>query len=233
MFKNEKPTKYFEKNEIIKNFYEKNKKVIEKLLEEIKNKIGEGSTAFVYFLDSNEEICLKILKQKKDITADFNNDVQREVEIMNILDNLDDSVRAPKPYITAEYYKDEEDEEGIKFILMERIHGYSIRDILEGKGSLPPGFSIDSFRKNISNYIEKMHERNVYHRDLSEANIMIDKNTGDFFVIDFGASAVSWGDENPYIQERGSKKPTILTQDENNLTQVCLSIREHILTNKK
>ncbi|MFA5651983.1 MAG: lipopolysaccharide kinase InaA family protein [Candidatus Paceibacterota bacterium] len=233
MFKNEIPTAAFEKNEKIKSFYENNKEIIEKLLEETKNKIGEGSTAIVYFLGSNEEICLKILKQEKDITADFHNYVEREVDIMNDLDNLDDSVRTPKPYISAEYYKNEEDKDGTKFILMERIDGYSIRDILEGIGSFPPGFSIDTFRKKVSVFLEKMHKKNIYHRDLSQANIMIHKTTGDPYVIDFGASTQSFGDENPYIQERGSKKPTLLTNDNENLIDVCNMIRKHILTSHK
>jgi serine/threonine protein kinase len=233
MLKNETPTPSFESDEKIKNFYEKNRKVIEKLLEEVKNKIGEGSTAYVFFLDSNEEICLKILKQEKDITADFHNSVEREVDIMNILNNLDDDVRIPRPYITAEYFKDEDDKDGIKFIIMERIQGNSIRDILEGNGSLPKDFSINIFREKISTYIEKMHKKNIYHRDLSEANIMIDENTGDPYVIDFGASVESIGEDNPYIQNSGSKGYIKYTEDEANLTAVCNSIRNYILTNKK
>ncbi len=223
MFKNEKITPDFEKNEKIKIFYERNKKVIEKLLEEEKNKLGEGMTAEVHFLDSNEEVCLKILKSADDLP--FYIPLEKEMGFMSELQDLDEEVRVPKPYLTADY-SGNEDDTAIKFLLMERLNAVSIKDVLEGTGKLPLEFDLKDFRKKISAFLEKMHEKNIYHRDLHGGNIMIDNETGDLYVIDFGASTKSFGDEDPYKQVLAIDTK-IYTSDENKLTEVCNLIRNY------
>jgi serine/threonine protein kinase len=40
----------------------------------------------------------------------------------------------------------------------------------------------------LKEFVSRLHERGIYHRDLHEGNIMIDVNDGRPCVIDFGAS---------------------------------------------
>jgi len=228
MFKNEITTPDFEKDEIIKRFYERNKRIIEKLLEEIKNKIGEGMTAEVYFLDSNEKICLKILKPTKDVP--YHVPLEREMNFLSDLQGIDKEVRVPRPYLTADY-SENESEEGLRFLIMERLDAVSVRDVLDGKEALPSGFNIVNFRNKISSFLEKMHEKNIYHRDFHAGNIMIDRKTGNFYVIDFGASTKDFGNDNPYIEIRSGDSVNF-TEDEANLTRVCLAIKNILLTNR-
>jgi serine/threonine protein kinase len=223
--KHEITTPDFERNERIKTFYERNKKIIEKLLEEIKNKLGEGATAEVYFLDSNEEICLKILKPAKELP--YHVPLEQEMNFLSQLQNIDEEVRVPKPYLTADY-SENGDENAIRFLLMEKLNALSIRDILEGKGELPAGFSIATFKEKISNFLEKMHEKNIYHRDLHGGNIMIDNKTGDLYVIDFGASVKGFGSDNPYTEVR-LKDSLSFTEDEVNLTELCLTLKKYMV----
>jgi serine/threonine protein kinase len=225
MFNHETLTVDFEKNERVKNFYERNKKIIEKLLEEVKNKLGEGMTAEVYFLDSNEEICLKILKTMEDIP--YHIPLEKEMGFMSDLQGVDEKVRVPKPYLTADYSK-MGDKEGMRFLMMERLNAVSIKDILDGKETLPEGFNITDFRNNILNFLEKIHEKNIYHRDFHAGNIMIDKETGEYYVIDFGASTKGFGDDNSYEEVR-LKDSVKFTEDEAYFEEVYKALKKHII----
>jgi serine/threonine protein kinase len=233
--KHEIKTHDFEKNERIKLFYERNKKVIEDLLEQAKNKLGEGMTAEVHFLDSNEEICLKILKTSRELP--YHVTLEQEMEFQSLVKEIihdfdeESKVKIPKPYLTADYTENDE-EEGIKFFLMEKVKGKSIKDIIEGNGSLPEGFSIKSFRDRMIKFIDKIHKKDIYHRDLHSGNIMLDSDSGDIYVIDFGASTKSFGDEDPYRQEQ-FRDTKFYTTDELRLAEVCEQLKKYMsnLTN--
>ena len=54
---------------------------------------------------------------------------------------------------------------------------------------------------------------NIYHRDLSEGNVMVDEN-GQPVIIDFGdACSPHLKSEDPYRQESSNGKVTIFTND--------------------
>lgn len=71
------------------------------------------------------------------------------------------------------------------FILMERIHGVTLREYLVEQG----GFTADEavvFKKQIEKLILAMRESDIYHRDLHLNNIMIDTKTRELYLIDWG-----------------------------------------------
>ena len=226
----EKPTEYFEKEKNVKEFYERNSKLIEKLLSDYDKHLGEGMTANVCYLESNEELCFKILKNEKDIPYHVSLDQEMEFlrELQDINNDDEDTASAvtvPRPYLAADY-SDKENPDGFRFMLMKNLDALSVKDILEGKGSLPEGFSVQSFRDKVSRFIEKMHRKNIYHRDLHAGNIMVDEH-GKIYVIDFGASTKPVGDEDPY-KEMALIKTGFFTSDEDRLTEVCNLLRNYI-----
>jgi serine/threonine protein kinase len=232
MFKNENKTEFFERDPEIKEYYEKNSNIIENHLSDIEKQLGEGATAKVCFLESNKKLCLKVLKHSSgSSSAPYHISLDDEVNFLRELRGIDEDVEVPRPYLSADYSTNE-NEDGFRFMMMERLNAVSIRDILDGKGRLPVGFSISDFRSKINSFLEKMHNKNIYHRDLHEGNIMIANDNSKIYVIDFGASSKGYGDENPYREEL-TTDTKIFTRDEDNVVQICNSLRKHILTFKE
>jgi len=222
----ESVTPYFEKNQEIIELLERDIKIIEGLLENIVTKLGEGKTANAHFLDSNGRFCLKILKKPGEMSGvPFYNSLEIEMGILNELQELDSNVRVPKPYLAGDF-------KGVKFLIMETLSAHSVADILEGRGHLPENFNIAAFYENLKDFVEKMHGRNVYHRDLHAGNIMINPETAEIYVIDFGASSISYGDESAYFEARPTNTVKF-TKDEDLLRDAYLSLRKYMLTNKK
>ncbi len=219
----EATTKSFEEDPRVREYVERNIAIIESLLENIDTKLGEGNTADVHFLDSNKELCLKVLKNPEEIGV-FYNRLEKEMGFLAELQNIDEYIKIPKPYLTADY-------DGIKCLLMETLNAHSVRDILEGKGQLPEGFNIEAFYNQLKNFLEKMHEKNIYHRDFHAGNIMINPNNGEISVIDFGGSTRSYGEDNPYV-EKGTKS-SFFTKDEDHLMAVYRDLKKHMLTNRE
>jgi len=92
--------------------------------------------------------------------------------------------------------------DNLSCLLMERIKGVSITELI-GKGLLPPpGFNLDRFEKQITEFLEQMHAAGIYHRDLHDGNVMIEEETGDACIIDFGRATITrFSEEDPYVDE--------------------------------
>lgn len=77
------------------------------------------------------------------------------------------------------------DEDGaVPYIVMERVHGETLRDIIQdsGKMSLTEAASVMS---QVCSALYFSHEAGIIHRDIKPANVMI-TNTGAVKVMDFG-----------------------------------------------
>jgi serine/threonine protein kinase len=214
---------FFRREKDIKEFWESNKAVIEQMVSNVDQKLGDGNTSEVFFLGKNKNLCVKILKKTYDGT--YRVPFAKEMKFLEDVYGIDSEVKTPKPYLIAEHTDGETE---VKFILMERINAVSIRDIIEKNGKFPDNFNVEDFRKKMLNFIDMMHNRNIHHRDLHDGNIMLGED-GQIYVIDFGRSGVSFGDENPYsIRYEG--QTISFPSDTDNLRQICLSLRNHVLT---
>ena len=71
--------------------------------------------------------------------------------------------------------------------------------ILEQKIPLPESFDASSFFEKLNEYLEIMHKNDLYHRDLAPGNVMIDFQTGEPVIIDFGqaTSHVAFDEDDP------------------------------------
>ena len=221
-------SEFFEKEKNIKEYWDKNQKIIESLLENIETRLGEGITSLVHFPETNENICLKVFKSLQELSkVQFYLPVEREMKFLAELQDIRSEVKIPKPYLSANY----ENDKGVKFLMMERIHGQNIKKILEGAGKLPKNFKVEEFRQKMKDFLDKMHEANIYHRDLHEGNVMLTEE-GEIFVIDFGSATKSFG-EDAYEENLGGKGAVKFTPDEDNLRQICIRLTPHLLTNKE
>ncbi len=164
-------------------------------LESKKVLIGEGGNAEIFSVESGryKNICLKKLRKTPRLIG---NDIDTEVNFQDAL--IDLGIRTPK--VLARLHDVAKNE---KYIIMERINGPSIEDILLERVKVPEGYKHKEFWRKMKSIVEKMHEEgDIYHRDLHEGNIMIDTENGcEPVIIDFGTATRGLGDEYPYGEE--------------------------------
>lgn len=170
----------------------------EAMLDEyIGEEIGEGNAAVVFFFGRNKRYCVKIMKPEIANGA-VKIPGQREFELQNEAHNLlDDESFVPKP--KAHISRDEGNSQR-DLIIMERVMGPSIQNILDGDAKLPEKFDFSIFFEKLYKHIETLHRNGIHHRDLHEGNVMIDEKTGNPIIIDFGTAYKTFGDDDdPYV----------------------------------
>ncbi len=196
-------------------------------LESGKNKLGEGGTAYVYYPETNQKLCFKVIRnvevfarpEKLDaVPSEYQRFASEEYkdklrerpwhvtlaaegDFLDSAREIKDVVRVPEPYMVMELESSEETDDffisdKVKVLVMERLPAISVEDIIQKKIKLPEGFSVDRFSQRLRSFIDKMHERGLFHRDMAARNVMVDMQTGDPYVIDFGRS--KFGHEEPY-----------------------------------
>lgn len=203
-------------------------------------KIGEGQTAEVHTVALNENNCFKIISTMEhhgtvEITPELPRGpkflpLKEEAEFLDALSGFHRDVRVPVPYftVTRKTVREEAkslDEGMISVLCMERLNAVSIRDVLRGGAELPEGFDLDDFFDKVADFIERMHGRGIHHRDLHDGNIMIDLETSQPVVIDFGCAVRAIGDDDREIYRNGS---TIYIPDVQNLAKVKRLLVQHL-----
>jgi serine/threonine-protein kinase len=73
---------------------------------------------------------------------------------------------------------------GIRFLVMERVAGRSLADVIERAGGLPPARILELMTP-VADALASAHERGIVHRDLKPANIMV-ADDGRVKILDFG-----------------------------------------------
>lgn len=149
-----------------------------------KNYIDHGGAAKVYSL-GDREICVKIMRNRhmSENSEMFNlgNRPVVEFAIMERVHGLHKGgVRSP----TAEACLESGDSSAI---VMEKLDAVNLQHVLNGTVDLPKNFDNKKFFHSMDEYLNALHdEMGVAHMDLFPRNIMIDKKTGEAYVIDFG-----------------------------------------------
>ncbi len=158
--------------------------------------IGEGNAAKVFFIGRNPGYCVKIMKP--DMNKDFVKiPLEMEFELQDEAYYLSEKPFVPKPKVWSE---DDGSGKETELLIMERVIGPSLQDVLEKKVPLPESFDFQLFFSELRRQIDLLHEHNIHHRDLHEGNVMIDQESGEPRVIDFGTAYKTWGeDDDPYV----------------------------------
>ncbi|NEW38352.1 Stk1 family PASTA domain-containing Ser/Thr kinase [Nocardia cyriacigeorgica] len=104
------------------------------------------------------------------------------------------------PAIVAVYDTGEAEIDGgpLPYIVMEYVEGDTLRDIVRGKGPLPPRRAMEIIA-DVCAALDFSHKAGIVHRDMKPANIMINR-AGAVKVMDFGIARAIADAANPMTQ---------------------------------
>ncbi|WP_067469480.1 Stk1 family PASTA domain-containing Ser/Thr kinase [Nocardia amamiensis] len=104
------------------------------------------------------------------------------------------------PAIVAVYDTGEAEVDGgpLPYIVMEYVDGDTLRDIVRGKGPLPPRRAMEVVA-DVCAALDFSHKAGIVHRDMKPANIMINRS-GAVKVMDFGIARAIADSSNPMTQ---------------------------------
>ena len=104
------------------------------------------------------------------------------------------------PAIVAVYDTGEAEVDGgpLPYIVMEYVDGETLRDIVRGKGPLPPRRAMEIIA-DVAAALDFSHKNGIVHRDMKPANIMINRQ-GAVKVMDFGIARAIADSSNPMTQ---------------------------------
>ncbi len=143
---------------------------------EIQEAIGEGGMARVYRghdLKLNRSVAIKILYEHFANDTEFIRRFQQEAKA---------AAKLSHPAIVNVY--DEGQEEGIYYIIMEYVEGYTLKNVILRDGRLKPEEAVH-IAQQICDALVHAHRHNVIHRDVKPQNIMLTQE-GRVKVADFG-----------------------------------------------
>lgn len=172
------------------------------------SEIGTGQCADVIIFSPEDgfgDVCVKKIKEYPEVKI---NDIDQEVMFQKQVEQA--GVRVPKSLFSLK--------RGIeKYIAMERIKGFSLKDATEIHRSSEffsqaKDFNTEVFFDKLSKSIKKMHEESIYHRDLHAGNVMVEYETGEPVVIDFGSADMFFGGDDAEIYVAVAQKLTNATQ---------------------
>ena len=142
--------------------------------------IGSGGMSDVYAAEDTllgREVAVKMLKLDMARDDNFRERFRREAQ---------NSAKLNHPHIVATYDTGETELEGvgIPYIVMERVHGQTLRDMVREGGPLEPQEAAELLGP-VCDALQASHDAGIIHRDIKPANIMIN-NTGSVKIMDFG-----------------------------------------------
>ena len=143
---------------------------------EIIEKIGTGGMSDVYLGKDHSldrEVAIKVLKQEYAEDATFVGKFRAEAQSAAGLEH---------PNIVNIY--DVGNEDGLYYIVMERIEGITLKTYIAKKGQLSYN-EVISIAIQVGRGIEAAHKKGIVHRDIKPQNIMISRE-GKVKVTDFG-----------------------------------------------
>lgn len=138
------------------------------------NEIGHGTNGTVYkAVDSQGEICaIKVLNQASEFACrrlDNENDALHKLHHEGIIQSRGTGVN----------------EDGIHFMVMEFFDGINFREYMNKYGSLSLKSKVQTLIK-IADAIGAAHRAGYVHRDIKPSNILINPESGQVKITDFG-----------------------------------------------
>lgn len=142
--------------------------------------IGTGGMSDVYAatdVSLGRQVAVKMLKIDLARDENFRERFRREAQ---------NSARLNHPNIVSVYDTGAVETSGVDvpYIVMERVHGMNLRDIVRNEGPLSPERAAKLLLP-VTRALQASHDAGIIHRDIKPANIMV-TNTGAVKVMDFG-----------------------------------------------
>ena len=183
--------------------------------------VGKGKTAEVFKDIKDPSLCYKTVVNFQ-AYASWNS-IGKEAHFLEELEDLEvEGVRTPRVIIVV-------DLPNIKAIEMEYLDADNIKIIIEKNKPLPPNFDVTRFFKRVRAYVDAMHARNIYHRDLHGGNILVGKD-GTPYIIDFGQSTESLSPDYAYeASDRAGNNRIVLPTDEMQLEGTESALRAYLI----
>lgn len=172
--------------------------------------IGVGGNAEVLAIEGGafSKVCLKKIKKTPMIEC---NDIDIETQIQSKVRKA--GVRTPLALVSFEANEQE-------YLIMERIIGNTIAEISATPSKLPENFDPKAFMQELRDMVEKMHNAEVYHRDLHTGNVMIDES-GRPVIIDFGTAYVAKnGGGGDFAYEQLARKYSVIDKKYNDVAGI-------------
>ncbi len=143
------------------------------------NQIYESANSLIYrgILNKNQQpLILKLLKEDYPTPAELSR-YQQEYEITRRL-NLEETIKA---YEMRQY-------QNTQVMLLEDFGGESLKILRDSRPFTLPEFLHIAIQ--IANALDKVHQNNVIHKDINPSNIVLNPQTGQLKIIDFGLSTL-------------------------------------------
>lgn len=143
---------------------------------ELLDKVGSGGTGTVYRardLRKRQTVAVKLLHASLTSDAAYAKRFRKEAAFAK-------SVNSPKIARVLNYDSDD----GTPFIVMEFVEGITLKQLIDERGPLDPGFAL-SVMVQVAEALHAVHAKGVIHRDIKPSNIKVLAD-GSVKVFDFG-----------------------------------------------
>ena len=180
---------------------------------EIQSLLGAGGMGEVYRARDTRlerDVAIKVLPAHLSSDPDLKQRMEREAKAISSLNH---------PHICTLH--DVGSQDGIDFLVMERLEGETLADRLR-RGALPPE-EVLKIATEIAEALDKAHRCGIVHRDLKPANIMLTRNGPK--LMDFGLAKPS-----PGVSSGSAASP--LTPTSPTMSAAALSASASPLTQK-
>ena len=148
----------------------------------IKQVIGEGTFATVRLAvnkQTGEQVAIKIMEKSKIVQAEDKTRIEREIKVLKNLRH---------PNIVHLYSVIQTDEK--IYLITEYVKGKELFDYIVMKKKLSENESCLFFQQIISG-IEYLHKLKYVHRDIKPENLLINEETKELKIVDFGLSNIA------------------------------------------
>ena len=145
--------------------------------------IGRGGMAVVYRAyqpSLNREVAIKVLPPQFTFDQQFVERFVREAQAAASLRH---------PHIVVIH--DVAEQNGLYYIVMELLHGRTLRQLIEQEGALPPDRAA-RIVEQVASALDYAHQRGFVHRDVKPDNIFVD-DEDRVTLTDFGIAKAAWG----------------------------------------
>lgn len=189
--------------------------------------LGAGKAGRVIASVRHPNICYKVMLPSE-VAPIGTNEIAVETDLQEEIAALGElyGVRAPRVF---SFIHDGE----VRAITMERLNAVSLRDVLQGKEKLPESFDADVFFDSLRKFMINLNNLGYFHRDFHDGNVMIDLETSNPYVIDFGMSTHSNFPEDIYrvsVVKDGQFVENVLQSDLDGLDLMESKLRKFITT---